>query len=1207
MDYIPNCPICGKPMVDRVARHGANAGNHFWGCSDFPTCRGTIDSCADTDEASRSIFGTGSKVTDIRFSARARHSSDDVRFHQGIAVPYHVLEEINQDDSLRTNYIYTGHWRMDFPYLAMDADPKMRFLANQLRKLLKRGKITLLTQSLEDEIYKMFSDATLSTDQVRPSLFGYIDPPRTLNIELDGDGSEQIFYWEILPALLGSHFYQHVTPQVLHHSFAQTESEDGETRLDFLIALSNRCIAVEIDDESHSDHIERDRVRDSILSTSGIDTFRIPVAEIIRRSGPNLNKVLDIISTEKSMNDTSDKASISAWAIKCSYQIQSALIEAFDRGLIHKPGTIVAVNFNTPYIDKKHRTLLLRAICNDFIDQATMMERLYGLDFYELIDYIELVDSDITTGDITITYQTDQMAQNPTITLQDLYLPFQITDPCPVIEPMPVEDSGVDVLTFFLRYLFRKDAFLEGQYETLDRILHNKDTIVLLPTGAGKSIAFQLAALLLPGVALAVDPIIALIQDQIDNLTRIGIDRVNGITSDVKNQDDRNSILNLFGVGEYLMFYVSPERFQMKNFRSSIREASYTRPISLVAIDEAHCVSEWGHDFRTSYLNLGRIIREYCLNDGKPACIAALTGTASSAVLHDVQRELQITTYDAIVTPKTFDRRELRFDVIAASSHDKKVAVSAIMNNKLPDYFHSNATSFYQSRGAGTNCGIVFCLHVEGDYGIFKVEQVIRARAHVTTGVYAGSTPNRVTDEIWRERKRITARGFKDNKFPVLIATSAFGMGIDKANIRYTIHYGLPKSPEAFYQEAGRAGRDHKASICYLVVSDDHKERNQKLLDFKVSTREIREAINKEERDTEDDVGRVLYFHTIAFPGEEEELRSARAVLSRLRNGIPGRPISIPFSFTSDTKERSGIEKTIHRLVILGIVEDYTVNYGSKEFDIILGVKDKEYIISKYLNYVHGYNRGRVVREDKKIRQSIDLPFEQFVEKSFSVLVSFIYDTIEKGRRRALAEMLAIANQAVAARDKDNVVRKRIIQYFETHHSADIEEVLVSNDTGFDKVKHILIGEETADGELVGEIRSPNEAAELRGEVSRSLESTPDHPGLLILRALSELMCSDVSSDMVILNLKSAFEAATEHYEVSQHAIYDMLSFSANLIFEKRPDLYEEIIVSLLTSINRIDFAQHLVASAENEDMITEPAAYIWDDLAMCAMKTIHI
>jgi ATP-dependent DNA helicase RecQ len=562
MDNVPKCPVCGKPMIERMARRGANAGNHFWGCSDYPHCRGTLDITSESIEGDQPSLNSIRRVTDIRFSARARRSSDDVRFHQGIAGPYRVLEEINQSDEMRTNYLFNGHWRMDFPYHATQNDPKLHFLANQIQKLYKRGKITLLSPSLEDEIYRIFSDIHPIVSQPLSSVIEFVDPPKRIDIELDGEGSEHIFYWDILPSVLGDHFYQYVTPQVLHQSFAQTTSGEGETRLDFLIALSDRCIAIEIDDESHSQHVERDQIRDSILSDFGIKTYRIPVDEIMRRSGPILYEVLGVISKEKVTSSPLSVPNVCAWAIKCAYQIQFALVEAFDRGLFQKPGTVISVNLNSSCIDSKHTSQFLRAICNDFIDQITMLQRLYGLEFFDLFDYIELVDSVTTSGDVTITYQTDQKIDGPTITVQDIYLPFQITDPCSAIKPFPVADAGVDVLSFFLRFLFRKESFLEGQYETLERILHNRDTIVLLPTGAGKSIAFQLAAFLLPGVSVAVDPIIALIYDQIDNLARIGIDRVNGITSDIRNRDDKNTIKSLFGVGEYLLFYVS-----LKDFR----------------------------------------------------------------------------------------------------------------------------------------------------------------------------------------------------------------------------------------------------------------------------------------------------------------------------------------------------------------------------------------------------------------------------------------------------------------------------------------------------------------------------------------------------------------------------------------------------------------------------------------------------------------
>jgi ATP-dependent DNA helicase RecQ len=169
--------------------------------------------------------------------------------------------------------------------------------------------------------------------------------------------------------------------------------------------------------------------------------------------------------------------------------------------------------------------------------------------------------------------------------------------------------------------------------------------------------------MLLPGRCLVVDPIIALIEDQIDNLALAGIDRCIGISSQLNTQE-RVEALKAFRAGHYLFCYVAPERLQIKAFRDALRTLTVNMPVSLIAIDEAHCVSEWGHDFRTAYLNLGRITRERCASQGVVPPLVALTGTASKIVLKDVQRELEITELEAIVTPKTFDRPELHYRVL---------------------------------------------------------------------------------------------------------------------------------------------------------------------------------------------------------------------------------------------------------------------------------------------------------------------------------------------------------------------------------------------------------------------------------------------------------------------------------------------------------------------------------------------------------------
>lgn len=270
----------------------------------------------------------------------------------------------------------------------------------------------------------------------------------------------------------------------------------------------------------------------------------------------------------------------------------------------------------------------------------------------------------------------------PTFVISDVCFPSNIAPPFEASsKPVEVFPSQENV-KWFLNYLFRKEDFWEGQWETINRSLQGKDSVVLLPTGGGKSIAFQLAALLLTGRCIVVDPIIALIDDQIDNLDRVGIDRCVGISSQLGSRE-MELRLQAFSAGHYLFCYIAPERFQIEGFRQHLRTLTVATPVSLIAVDEAHCVSEWSHDFRTAYLNLGRTAREYCSSDGQEPPVVALTGTASKIVLKDVQRELEITDIDAIITPSSFDRPELQFCVLKCTSSEKANRILGFLNRSF--------------------------------------------------------------------------------------------------------------------------------------------------------------------------------------------------------------------------------------------------------------------------------------------------------------------------------------------------------------------------------------------------------------------------------------------------------------------------------------------------------------------------------------------
>jgi ATP-dependent DNA helicase RecQ len=305
------------------------------------------------------------------------------------------------------------------------------------------------------------------------------------------------------------------------------------------------------------------------------------------------------------------------------------------------------------------------------IELLGRLSNLYEADF-------SVASTDVVVGDdlepsIHLVVQDGQenvKAQDtivPAFYISDVIFPGEIAAPTQSSYLATVQEPSKDDVRWFLKYVFRKDDFWEGQWETIKRTLQGKDSVVLLPTGSGKSIAFQLAALILPGPCIAVDPIIALIDDQIDNLRSVGIDRSIGITSQMRSSKEREQVLDAFASGNYLFCYVAPERFQSKPFRERLRALTVMSPVSLIAVDEAHCVSVWGHDFRTSYLNLGRVSREYCSFGGTAPPLVALTGTASKIVLKDVQRDLGITDIDAVITPRSFDRPELRFSILIPS------------------------------------------------------------------------------------------------------------------------------------------------------------------------------------------------------------------------------------------------------------------------------------------------------------------------------------------------------------------------------------------------------------------------------------------------------------------------------------------------------------------------------------------------------------
>ncbi|MBQ4227258.1 MAG: DNA helicase RecQ [Clostridia bacterium] len=506
---------------------------------------------------------------------------------------------------------------------------------------------------------------------------------------------------------------------------------------------------------------------------------------------------------------------------------------------------------------------------------------------------------------------------------------------CPPIDAPSLEDARE-----ILARVFGFSDFRPGQAEVISACLAGRDVLGVMPTGAGKSLCYQIPALALGGVTLVVSPLISLMKDQVGALRQLGVSAA-FINSSLSEQQIARALDNA-AQGLYKLIYIAPERLLTPRFERLCAQTE----ISLVAIDEAHCISQWGQDFRPSYLDIPRFLAAL----PRRLRVSAFTATATDKVREDIVDLLGLKDPYRLVTG--FDRPNLYYSVLRVS--DKRGALMQLM------------------RTYSGMSGIIYCATRK------TVEEVHQAL--LSQGINAGKYHAGMDEE---ERRR-SQDAFSMDETPVMVATNAFGMGIDKSNVRYVIHYNLPKDPESYYQEAGRAGRDGERADCVLLYSPQDLVTQRFFIEHLGEEAGLdlraRETLKKAARQRLDAMkryascARCLRASLLEYFGESAPERCGHcAVCDGLTRQV-------------DASEAAKL--------VLQLVKEMRVHYGAGTLiDILRGSKN-EGILSRGLNKTPLYGSLRSLS-----RASVDEMIEHMVEEGALIRSQGEYPVLDAGPR----------------------------------------------------------------------------------------------------------------------------------------------------------------------------------------------------------------
>lgn len=1053
-----------------------------------------------------------------------------------------------------------------------------------LKNILMRGCPTIMSTYLQDKLGAIHM--TPGFNEVHPLISR--EMPKWHNT-IKGDKINNYypaitFIENIIPKYLPQHKYiqQLIIPEVSFDEMTLISSKTFEKQqVDFYLPQAK--LVIEIDGQAHK-RIDLNRINDEerieYLQKFGITTIRIETVDIRNESVILKEKMREIeIHLEKFSKELKDyrKALYSQKSNVQNYEInlkataiirfQILILSLLEKGKLCFEDS----EWKFSVIERDIRGFEILAIKDLFL-RIKNLSILLKLDFKEPKFYLKINDSlssKIDENYINIDFsllsrwtdENDLDSNKNRIYVRTDYFDKNNYFVVSTFKPIKYniindgENSDIKALEFFLKNIFKFSTFNSGQLSVITNALKGEDTIGLLPTGGGKSLIYQFVALLQPCISFIVVPIKSLMKDQRDNLDKLYISNSNYINSS-QEAEEKSNVQIEFAHGKYQFVWISPERFQTNNFRQQLQNINDRYVIGMAVIDEVHCLSEWGHDFRTSYLNLAKTIRKYCKN----AQILGLTATASIYVLKDILIEFEIDNKNVKTLP-SFTRPELTFQVIKDDGLDDQqkerqlIELLKTLNEKR---------QIFQINGSETRSGIIFTKFVsKKKSGCYDLSNILRNEFKVDVRWYSGSIPEISKKPIMKDKdfnihNEQVQSDFQDNLFPLLVATKAFGMGIDKSNVRYTIHYGIPGSIEALYQEGGRAGRDKKPARCYVLFSEGNIGKNyfDMLFGLKSSVSDIEEAqsiIKYKGRDAMDNI----YLWLKGVKGIEKECKE---ILEFYKTYVKPKVSQLTIGKRLNLSKQE-LERVIYKLSLIGITNDWMIeDWSAKNSKIRVYFNDfsEESIEGELVKYIRKYDKEFDLNK-KMDENGIELEYHNIysdksislIEKAIRVLLIWQYENVAYNRRQSIS---TVYDQCKINHDNSKALKEFMESYFRFSDEAYTYDYLVENPraykywftTFFDK-NDILISYEKL---------NENKAA-----LRRFLESIRYNTGLNFVSGLIHLLTNEYNKDDGRARFEMAISSLKEYEQIERQEIFSKLFLLSKHMTDKNKEYLSETLI----------------------------------------------